>query len=139
MSDRARHHTQDVRRFLSDYAAAHPEDVVTIDAEVSDDQDATALIWSLAAQGRQPLLHLRNVRGLGVEVVCNTFGSRARIASLLGAAEADLHAAYQARANKPLPPELVEAGPVTERVISGPEVDLHALPMLRHFDTDRAK
>jgi 2,5-furandicarboxylate decarboxylase 1 len=133
------YHKQDVRRFLADYRAEHPEDVITIDRPVSDDQDATALIWTLADKGQHPLLHLKNVSGIDAEVVCNIFASRERIARLLGSTAENLHEAYQARSNRPFTPEVLESGPITEEIISGDDVDLHALPMLKHFDTDRAK
>lgn len=139
MTEAKQYHSQDVRRFLADYRSAYPRDVITVEAELSDDQDATALIWNLAARGRQPLLHLKNVSGVGAEVVCNIFGSRDRIADMFGADASGLHEAYQARANNALEPELVDNGPITERVLSGDDVDLSDLPMLKHFDTDRAK
>lgn len=52
------YHKQDVRRFLADYRAEHPDDVVTIDGPVSDDQDATALIWHLADKGQIGRAHV---------------------------------------------------------------------------------
>jgi len=137
------YHRQDVRRFLADYQAQCPDDVLTVHQPVSDDQDATAMIWQLAEQGRHPMLHLTQVQGVGCPVLCNVFASRERIARLLETTPAGLHEAYQARANRPLAVEVLpdnpDSSPLTEVVVSGSEVDLHALPMLRHFDTDRAK
>lgn len=133
------HHPQDVRHFLAGYAAAHPEDVIEIDSEVSDDQDATALIWALAAQGRQPLLQLNKVAHLQSPVLCNVFGSRQRIARLFDTDEPGLHAAYQKRSRAAMPSKVVDHGPVLEQVISGADVDLNLLPMLKHFETDRKK
>ncbi|WP_418595253.1 UbiD family decarboxylase [Ponticoccus sp. (in: a-proteobacteria)] len=133
------HHPQDVRHFLAGYAAAHPEDVIEIDSEVSDDQDATALIWALAAQGRQPLLRLNRVAHLQSPVLCNVFGSRQRIARLFDTDEPGLHAAYQKRSRAAMPSKVVDHGPVLEQVISGADVDLNLLPMLKHFETDRKK
>ena len=42
----------------------------------------TALVWSLAAQGRYPLLVFERVNG--TRVATNIFASRERIARLLG-------------------------------------------------------
>lgn len=133
------YHKQDVRRFLTDYRQEHPEDVITIDRAVSDDQDATALIWNLADKGQHPMLHLKSVSGIGSEVLCNIFASREQIARLLGSTAENLHEVYQARSNRPFTPKLLESGPISEEIISGDAVDLHDLPMLKHFDTDRAK
>ena len=44
--------SQDFHAFLEDYLRRYPEDVVQIAEEVSPDQDVTAVIWTLAAQGR---------------------------------------------------------------------------------------
>lgn len=138
MSNGASEGAQDFRRFLDDYRRAHPDDVLTIDDRISDDQDATAFIWELNARGRAPLLHFRNVGGLGVEVASNIFGSRLRIARMLGSDEKGLHAAYQARSRRATPPKELKDGPILERV-QQERIDLATLPMLKHFHTDRAK
>ena len=129
-------HPQDIRTFLARYHAEHGDDVLTVTDEVSADQDATALIWQLAAQGRHPMLVLERVEGLGVPVVTNIFGSRERIARMLGTTTAKLHAAFQACAHKKMPPREVKSGPITE-IVEDKSIDLSTLPMLRHFETDR--
>lgn len=132
-------HPQDVRHFLESYTAACPEDVVRIGAAVSDDQDATALIWALAGQGRQPMLRFDKVTGLNAPVVCNVFGSRRRIAHLFDTDEPGLHEAYQTRSRAATTPKEVDFGPVLEEVVTGTDIDLETLPMLKHFETDRQK
>lgn len=130
--------SQDVRYFLREYQKAYPEDVLTIEDRITDDQDASAFIWKLNQQGRAPLLHFRNVEGVGGEVIANTFGSRERIARMFGTSQDRLHEAYQARSRQALPPRLVDGGPVTE-CVEEHDIDLGTLPMLKHFATDRAK
>lgn len=130
--------SQDVRYFLREYQKAYPEDVLTIEDRITDDQDATAFIWKLNQQGKAPLLHFRNVEGIACEVIANTFGSRERIARMFGTSQDRLHEVYQARSRKALPPRLLDSGPVTECVEEG-DIDLNTLPMLKHFATDRAK
>jgi 4-hydroxy-3-polyprenylbenzoate decarboxylase len=129
---------QDFQGFLEAYRARHPDDVLEIAEGVSGDQEITALAQALAAQGRQPLLLLPKVAGLACPVVTNLFASRNRVARMLGTDLAGLHAAYQARSRKLLPTRLLERGPVLDIVQQGGEVDLASLPMLRHFETDRA-
>lgn len=130
-------HPQDIRTFLRDYRASNPDDVLTFTDEISADQDATAVIWDLARQGRHPLLVFDKVAGAGVPVVTNIFGSRERIARMLGATTATLHAAYQKCSHAAVEPREVESGAITEIVEQG-HIDLATLPMLRHFATDRA-
>lgn len=138
MYETTRRSSQDIRGFLADYTRAHPDDVIAFDDPVSSDQDITAVIWRLAAENRAPMLHFHRVEGIGVEVIANIFGSRARIARFLGAPLDRLHEAYQARARRACPPRLVATGPVLDAVESK-RVDLASLPMLKHFDTDRAR
>jgi UbiD family decarboxylase len=129
-------HRQDLRTFLRDYRAAHPDDVLVFEGEASADQDTTAVIWELAAQGRHPMLVFEKVAGLAaVPVVTNIFGSRERIARMIGATTATLHVAYQKCSHAAMPPREVASGPIAEIVETN--VDLGTLPILKHFATDR--
>ncbi len=125
---------QDFHTFLQNYLRRHPEDVVRIEEKLSADQEVTALASALAAQGRYPLLLLENVAG--TRVATNLFSSRERIARLLGCTPADIHKTYQAKSRRAANPKLVRRGPVMDIVEK--RVDLSKLPLLRHFETDRA-
>jgi 4-hydroxy-3-polyprenylbenzoate decarboxylase len=128
---------QDFHGFLERYRAAHPDDVLVVADEVSADQDITAVLWQLAAAGRDPLLVFERVKGLGTPVATNVFGSRARIARLLGAEPGGLHEAYQARSHAACDFRVVASGPVLDAVETR-AIDLAQLPLLKHFETDRA-
>jgi 4-hydroxy-3-polyprenylbenzoate decarboxylase len=130
---------QDFHRFLARYRAEHPEDVLVVADEVSGDQEITAVVAELAAQGRTPLVVFERVAGVGAPVATNVFASRDRIARLFGCTPKDLHAVYQARARAKVPPRVVERGPVLDIVQSGAEVDLSTLPLIKHFETDRER
>src|SRR5690349_14624109 len=90
--------SQDFHAFLADYRTAYPDDVMVIGEDVSPDQEISGVVWSLAAQGRAPLLLFERVRNLSVKVATNVFGCRTRAARLLGTTAAGLHDAYQAHA-----------------------------------------
>ena len=128
---------QDIRHFLESYRSAHPEDVLTVEEELSADQDLTALVWSLAARGQHPLLVCKKVTGIASQVVTNLFGSRMRVARMLGTDALGIHAAYQARTRKLLEPRVLASGPVCD-IVESSNIDLAMLPLLRHFATDRA-
>lgn len=130
--------TQDLRHFLAAYRREFADDMLVLNEPVQDSQDLTALVWQLAGQGRHPVLLAPQVWGVDVAVVTNLFASRARIGRLLGCAARDIHATYQAKASMLLPPEVLDTGPVLDEVAQGDAVDLAKLPMLRHFETDRA-
>ena len=127
---------QCLQDFLRDYEAAHPDDVCTVDREVSLDQDITAAVWELADRGEHPLLRFGRVKGADREVVTNLFASRARIERMLGARPGELHDRYQHLAASAMPMAELDGGPVTGRVDSGDRVDLSDLPLLTHFATD---
>lgn len=130
---------QDFQSFLAEYRAAHADDVLVVGAPVSPDQEITALVDTLSRQGRTPLLVLDDVQGLGgTPVATNVFASRERVARLFGVPPAQLHAAYQAHARQPVAPQEVASGPVCDEVRQGDAVDLRTLPLLRHFESDRA-
>ncbi len=98
---------------------------------LSADQQVTALASTLAAEGRYPLLVCERVNG--TKVVTNLFSSRARIARLLGCDVASIHRAYQDKARKAVNPKTVSSSPLVEQ-----RVDLATLPLLKHFETDKA-
>jgi 4-hydroxy-3-polyprenylbenzoate decarboxylase len=124
--------SQDFHRFLDDYRSRYPDDVFAVAEEVSPDQEVTALVWSLAAQGRAPMLVFEKVGG--ARVVTNIFASRERIARLLGCDIASIHRTYQEKSRRAVDPKVVSSTPlVVEK-----DVDLTRLPLLKHFETDRA-
>lgn len=63
--------SQDFHGFLDDYRSRYPDDVLVVKGEVSPDQEVTAVAWTLAAQGRWPLLVFERVNG--VRVATNLF------------------------------------------------------------------
>lgn len=130
--------SQDLHDFLPAYADAFPNDVLRFSDRVSPIEDITAVVWELARQNRDEILHFTNVDQLGVEVVTNMFASRTRIARLLGADLADLHAAYDTRARNLREPKILKNGPVLDHVTEQDRVDLRSLPLLTHFSGDRA-
>ncbi|NGN66389.1 UbiD family decarboxylase [Streptomyces sp. A7024] len=129
---------QDLRIFLADYGSRHPEDVLTVDEKIAG-EDVAALAMELAVRGRAEMLVCRKVAGLdGTPLVTNVFASRRRVARLLDTDPAGLHDAYQAAAARRTEPRVLADGPVLECVSEGDAVDLHDLPLIQHFGSDRA-
>lgn len=128
---------QDLHRFMAVYRELFPDDVLTVRERVGPDQDVTAAVWSLAAQGRHPALVFEQVEGIGAPLVTNLFASRERVGRMLGGVPpAGIHAEYQARSRRMTAPRELPSGAVTQRVTSG-SVDLSEVPTIRHFATDR--
>lgn len=130
--------TQDLRAFLAAYRQRYGDDVLVIDEPVSPDQGVTAIVEELETNGQAPIVWCRNVENLGVEVVTNVFGSRARVARMLDAEPDHLHEAFQQAARNRCPPVDAGGGSVLELVRADEDVNVHDLPLLRHFRDDRA-
>ena len=128
--------SQDLRAFLEDYQRQHPDDVLEVTQPLEPDQDVTAIVWELASRGHHELLRLSNIAGSGHEVVTNMFASRPRIERMLGAVPGQLHERYEQLAGAPRPLQELDVGPVTDSVVTGADVDLTALPLITHFETD---
>ena len=128
---------QDFQSYLAQYRAEHADDVLVIDEPVSSDQDITAVVAALARAGRHPLTFFERVEGISTPVATNVFASRERIARLFGVVPEGLHEAYQARARNLLAPRGVPSGPVCD-VVQEDGLDLRTLPLLKHFESDRA-
>ncbi|MDT1062526.1 UbiD family decarboxylase [Paracoccus sp. CPCC 101403] len=129
--------SQDFQSFAANYRERFPDDILDLPAPLADGQDVAAIVEALALQGRAPMLACASVPGSDWPLVTNVFASRQRIARLFGVGVEDLHAEYQRRANAPVDPVFVNDGAVAEVVTEGEAVDLSALPMIRHFDSDR--
>ncbi len=130
--------SQDLHEFVSSYQEGYPDDVLTIDEQVSAVQEITSVVWQLAGADRHEMLRFTDVDGIGCEVVTNVFASRRRIARILGVNESSLHEEFQKRATNLIRPQELTSGPVLENVREGADVDLGDLPMITHFETDRA-
>lgn len=129
--------SQDFHDFINAYRRLYPDDVLTVSETISADQDVTALVEVLASQDRHPALICEQVGDLSSPIATNIFASRERIGRLFDVAPAQLHDAFQERANNLIPPRVVEKGPVLDDVRRDAEVDLQQLPMIKHFEGDR--
>ncbi|MBS0316920.1 MAG: UbiD family decarboxylase [Proteobacteria bacterium] len=128
---------QDLHRFVAAYREHFGDDLLTVREPVGRDQDVTAMVWALAAQGRHPALLFEQVQGLGSPLVTNLFASRERVGRMLGGVPAaGIHAEYQARSRRRVAPREVSQGAVTE-VVQSEGFDLASVPTIKHFATDR--
>lgn len=83
-----------------------------------------------------PALLFEDVEGYDLPVVLGTDGDRQRISASIGVAPIDLIPRYVDAITHPIPPKIVDDGPVQEVVIDG-SVDLMAeLPILTHYERD---
>ncbi len=128
--------TLDLRSFLSDLEASEPESILRISEPVNLDYDVTALVMELERLGRSPVIWLDKVGDYPFPVVTNLFGSRSRYARALGVSENDLTETWANLDDTPIEPIIGESGPILDVVRTGDEVDLGAIPIMKHFAED---
>jgi UbiD family decarboxylase len=133
MSDKS---WRDLRSFLADLEAARPSEVLRIKDAIDLEYDATAIALELEKQDRSPILWFENVRNSAFPVVMNLFGRRSRFAFALDVEENRLIETWARSDASPIAPVVVDKGPVLDVVMTGAEVDLAKLPIMRHFIED---
>jgi UbiD family decarboxylase len=122
---------------LRSFLDALPEsDVLRVTEPIDLDFRPTALVLELEKRGRGPAVIIERPHGTDMAVVTNLFGSRDRIARMVGAEPGGFNAAWSRAVNNLVPARVVDQGPVHERVVTGDQVDAGALPISRHFEKD---
>jgi UbiD family decarboxylase len=125
-----------LRAFLETLETKAPDQVRRVSAEVDPDYEPTALVMELERRGERPVLWLDRVRGSRFPVVTNVFADRRRFAAALGVEPDALADEWLVRGDRRFAPRLRETGPIRDVVVTGDNVDLAALPVLRHFAED---
>jgi len=130
---------QDLRSFVSAYAAASPGEVVRVQEPISADFDVMALVLEYERRRRFPILVLEQVRGFDIPIVCNVVASRRALAFALGVPESQLAPEYARRIKEPMKPAVVSDPPFRRRVLTGRELDLARLPIPTYFPGDAGR
>ena len=123
---------RDLREFLNQLK--REGDLLTVPAELSPDQEVAAAVREVE-ESTGKALHLTRVKGYPFSIVGNLLGHRRRISQAFGNPH-DLTALYGERRKRPVPPVLVNEGPV-QGVVHGDPIDLPGLlPALTHHSGD---
>jgi 2,5-furandicarboxylate decarboxylase 1 len=105
--------------------------------EVDRTWEITAVLDRLERAGRFPAVRFDSINGFpGWSVVGNVFASRPAVAALLDADVGRLTQEVAGRLERPIEPVLVADGPVHERVLTGDDATLEALPIPTHHERD---
>ena len=108
--------------------------LVDVDFELSPRHEIGAFL-ALASKRERRAYRFGKVTGYAGPVVANLVHDRSVLAAAMDVAEPQLIAAFGERLAKPLPPRLLDDGPVLEQTV--PQVDLPALlPALTHYERD---
>jgi 2,5-furandicarboxylate decarboxylase 1 len=125
--------------FLRHYRQQHPEDVSVVDEEVDVEYESTAYYKLL--EEKNPLIWFSKVKGYpDFQIVTNVMGSRARMAFALGLdSDSRLYETWNEALNSKGQIRISDASPpIKERVFTGKDVDLHSLPVIKHYSGDGA-
>jgi 2,5-furandicarboxylate decarboxylase 1 len=125
---------KDLRSFLK--TAKEAGEVVEINKPFSTNFEIPAVISKAEEEKKYPALIFNNVKESDMPVVTNVFATRKRLAIALGCEEANLNAHYRVCEDKRIKPVLVDNGPVQEVVLTGDDVDLTKLPIIKHNEKD---
>jgi 2,5-furandicarboxylate decarboxylase 1 len=130
----------DERHSLRSWLVSVPEsDILRVTGETEIDYNPTALVVELEKRGRAPVVVIENPRGFAGPVVTNLYGSRARIASMVGAPKGDFNAAWNIAQGRLTPAVVVDGGPVHDCLYIGDDADATRLPISRHFEKDAGR
>jgi UbiD family decarboxylase len=131
--------SQDVRGFVADYERAFPGEVVRISDPIGIEHDVMAVVLEYERRRRWPILLFEHVRGYDIPIVANVVASRQALAFALGVREAELAAEYARRIKERIKPVVIGEAPFHQRVVTGDEVDLAALPIPLYFPGDAGR
>ena len=129
---------KDLRSFIAELEAKHPEEVARVTQPISPRYEITALLTQLEKAKRFPLLYCESVEGSDAPVVINAQASRTLMALALECKAEELAAKFTERQGKPMAPVEVPDAPVHEVVKLGDDVDLTQVPLLTHYDVNAA-
>jgi 2,5-furandicarboxylate decarboxylase 1 len=131
---------QDLQSFIDFLEKHHPEEVLRVKREVDPVYEATAILWRLEQERRFPLVIFENIKGSSLPCVTNLHASFPRLAMAIGlpidATPRDFVLEYMKREDRPIPPEVVDTGPVKEVILTGDDVDVTKLPILKYHELD---
>ena len=129
---------KDLRSFIGELEAKHPEEVARVAKPISRRYEITALLTQLEKAKRFPLLYCGKVDGGEAPVVINAQASRKLMALALECQPEELAARFTERQGKPIAPVEIINAPVQEVVKLDDDIDLTKVPLLTHYDVNAA-
>lgn len=135
---------QDLRTYLDQLLAKHPEHLKIVEDEIDPEFEATAIVDKIENDPNYPgfpAVLFRHIKGSQVPLLLNLHGSYERIALAIGS---DVHGMvddYARREGRQIPTTEVpsEQAPVHEVVLTGSDIDIGDLPFLVHQELDAGK
>ena len=120
-----------------------PGEILRVAREVDPIFEVTAVLARLEKMDRFPCVIFEKVRGSDIPLVTNMHASFPRLAMAIGlpynATATDFIHEYGRREAHPIDPVMVDSGPCQEIVLTGDDVDLTRLPILKYHELDAGR
>jgi 2,5-furandicarboxylate decarboxylase 1 len=135
---------QDLRTYLDQLLAKHPDQLKIVEDEVDPEFEATAIVDKISNDPNYPgfpAVLFKNIKGSRIPLLLNLHGAYDRIAMAIGSDVYGMVEEYAKREGSGLPTTEVasEQAPVHEVVLTGDDIDLGELPFLVHQELDAGK
>lgn len=135
---------QDLRTFLAELHSAAPEQLKIVDKHVDPDFEAAAVVDRMEddpAYPGFPAVLFTSVGDSDIPLLINLHGTYERLARSVGTDVYGMVREYAEREGSGVRPVTVEPGtaPVQEVVLTGSDIDLSRLPMIKHQELDAGK
>src|SRR3954454_20493177 len=126
----------DLRSFLERVRTERKADLLEIEREVDPRYETTAILTRLEEKQRSPILLFKRVKGSRFPLVTNVSGSLGRLALALDCPLKAVSERYGEACLRPVPPQVLDRGPVRQNALRGRDVDLGLLPALVYHQGD---
>ncbi len=135
---------QDLRTYLDELVAKHPEQLKIIEDEIDPEFEATAIVHKMEKDPSYPgfpAVLFKNIKGSKIPLLLNLHGTYERVALSIGSDVAGMVPEYARREGSPVPTTLVDSkdAPVHEVVMTGDQIDATKLPSLVHQELDAGR
>jgi 2,5-furandicarboxylate decarboxylase 1 len=136
---------QSLRSFLEKLEAALPDQLVRVKEPVDPEYEVTARVYEASRRPDNPALLLERVKGYSTPLLINLLGHVERInLALEGASRplrsrVDFYDAWNSLVDKEMRPVEVEGSPVKDVRLTGGDVDLNRLPIVKFYEQDAGR
>ena len=136
---------KDLRTFIGEARQLGPAYFATVSRPVDPIFEPCVLQQKLAADGRYPVIRCDRMNGSDLPLATNLFGSYELLGLALGVDPDEPKSAilrrFMEREQNPMPTETIAAAdsPVKQKIFTGDEIDLGALPIVQHAEKDSGK
>ena len=136
---------KDLRTFIGEARQLGPAYFATVSRPVDPIFEPCILQQKLAADGRYPVIRCDRMNGSDLPLATNLFGSYELLGLALGVDPDEPKSAilrrFMEREQNPMPTETIAAAdsPVKQKIFTGDDIDLGALPIVQHAEKDSGK